>query len=59
MTISKELEQQFIDSLDDKEQIALEIAKKVLESSFDLIKSIGFIKWLKKNHYNIYQSNYE
>tara|TARA_B100001057_G_C22781800_1_gene923961 strand:- start:1021 stop:1200 length:180 start_codon:yes stop_codon:yes gene_type:complete len=59
MTIPKELEQQFINSLDDKEQIALEIAKKVLESSFDLIKSIGFIKWLKKNHYNIYQSNYE
>ena len=41
MTIPKELEEQYINSLDDKEQIALEIAKKVLESSFDLIKSIG------------------
>ena len=59
MTIPRELEEQYISSLDDKEQIALEIARKVLESSFDLIKSIGFIKWLKKNHYNIYQSNYE
>ena len=59
MTIPKELEEQYINSLDDKEQVALEIAIKVLESSFDLIKSIGFIKWLKKNHYNIYQSNYE
>ena len=59
MNITKEIEQQYINSLDDKEQVALEIAIKVLESSFDLIKSIGFIKWLKKNHYNIYQSNYE
>lgn len=59
MNIPKVIEQEYIDSLDDKEQIALEIAIKVLESSFDLIKSIGFIKWLKKNHYNIYQSNYE
>jgi hypothetical protein len=33
----------YLDKLSDKEKIALETAKKVLESSFNLTKSIGFI----------------
>ena len=34
--------------------ITYNIAKEHLESSFDLVKCIGFQKWLKKNHNNIY-----
>jgi competence protein ComGC len=42
-------EQNYIESLDKKELQAYNIAKNHLGSSFELIKSIGFIKW-KKNH---------
>ncbi len=39
----------YIDSLDEKEKIAYNIAINHLESSFNIEKSIGFIKWLEKN----------
>lgn len=42
-------EQKYIESLDKKEFQAYNIAKSHLGSSFELSKSIGFIKW-KKNH---------
>lgn len=42
-------EQNYIESLDKREFQAYNIAKSHLGSSFELIKSIGFIKW-KKNH---------
>ena len=36
---------EYIQSLNDKERKALEIAKNHLESSFDIEKSVGFIKF--------------
>ena len=40
----------YIESLNEKEQIAINIAKDHLKSSFNIEKSIGFIKF--KNNYN-------
>jgi len=37
--------EEYFKILTDKEKKALEIAKKQLGSSFDIYKSIGFIKW--------------
>ena len=34
-------------SLNDKEKVVLEIAEHKLETSFDIVESIGFKKWLK------------
>jgi hypothetical protein len=39
---------QYIDSLDEIEKKALNIAKKELESSFEIEKSIGFLEFIKK-----------
>ena len=39
----------YIESLNELEKKAYEIAKSDLESSFDIVKSIGFLKWIKKN----------
>ena len=47
------IKKKYIESMDEKEQIAYNIAKEHLESSFNLEKSIGFQKWLKKNSNNI------
>ena len=43
-----ELEQQYINSLSEKEKKALEIAKKHLGSLFTLCKTTGYIQWKKK-----------
>lgn len=43
----------YIKQLNDKEKVAYKIAKEHLGSSFNLEKSIGFQKWLKKNSNNI------
>ena len=48
-TYPKEVIQAYIDSFDELEKIAYEIAKEHLESSFDIVKSVGFLKWIKKN----------
>ena len=48
-TYPEEVIQDYIDSFDELEKIAYEIAKKHLESSFDIVKSVGFLKWIKKN----------
>jgi len=42
--VSKE-EKEYLNSLTDEESKTLEIARDHLESSFNLRKSIGFIKW--------------
>lgn len=47
------LKKRYIESMDEKEQITYKIAKEHLDSSFNLEKSIGFQKWLKKNSNNI------
>jgi hypothetical protein len=39
--------QEYISSLNDQETIALDIARTMLETSFDIEKSIGYKKWLK------------
>ena len=41
--------QKYIKQLSVMEKKALEIAKEDLGSSFNIEKSIGFLKWLKKN----------
>lgn len=49
-----EIEEQikeYIESFNEREKIAYEIAKKQLETSFNIEKSIGFIKWKKKMGY--------
>lgn len=40
------MEQTYIDSMDDKEKQAYLIAKKHLESSFSLKRSIGFTQYV-------------
>lgn len=35
---------EYVENLTEKEKVALEIAKRMLGSSFDLKKSIGYIK---------------
>lgn len=49
MPYSKETINKYLASLSEIENIALEIAKKDLGSSFNIEKSIGFLKWIKKN----------
>jgi hypothetical protein len=39
----------YTNALNDKEQKALSIAKESLHSSFNLEKSIGYLKWEKQN----------
>ena len=48
MSIISELLDEYILQLDDKGKIAYKIAIEYLGSSFNLEKSIGFQKWLKK-----------
>ena len=44
---TKQVTQSYIDQLSSTEKKALEIAKRDLETSFDIEKSIGFKDWLK------------
>ena len=39
----------YLKTLSSDEIKVVEIAKKCLESSFDISKSVGYIKWLKNN----------
>ena len=50
VTLSEE-EQEYVKSLTNEESKTLEIARDHLESSFNMRKSIGFIKW-KENKGN-------
>jgi len=52
--MSEKIIHEYMKTLTNKEIITLNIAKKHLGSSFDLVKCIGFQKWLKKNDNNIY-----
>jgi hypothetical protein len=45
---TNELLKEYVESFDEKDKIVYEIAKKNLESSFDLEKSLGFKNFLKK-----------
>ena len=46
------LEEEYIKSLSKEELKTLEIAREHLESSFNLKKSIGFIKWKENKNEN-------
>ena len=48
MPYSKEIIEQYIQSFNDTEMIAYNIAKEHLGSSFDIVKSIGFQNWIEK-----------
>ena len=37
----------YINQLTEQEQIVLKIAQEHLQSSFDIVKSIGYKEWLK------------
>lgn len=41
--------QNYLNTLSEKEEIALKIAQEQLGSSFNIEKSIGFIKWKESN----------
>ncbi len=41
--------QTYLETLSDDERNVIKIAKKTLESSFDLSKSIGYLKWKVEN----------
>ena len=49
MVYSKEIIQKYIEQLSVKEKQTLKIAQEHLGSSFNLVKSIGFQNWIKKN----------
>jgi len=44
----EELIQKYVEQMTEQERLVLEIAKEHLGSSFDIEKSIGFVKWLSK-----------
>jgi hypothetical protein len=44
MDEQKEIEE-YLNSLNEKEKLALEIASNHLETSFSIEKSIGFLQW--------------
>ena len=41
--------QEYIDQLNDRQKKAYDIAEKILESSSNIKKSIGYQTWLKNN----------
>ena len=49
MPYSQDTVNTYLQSLNDIEKIAIEIAKEDLGSSFNIEKSIGFLNWIKKN----------
>lgn len=44
--------QQYLNTLDEKELLAYNIAKEHLGMSFQLEKSIGYLDWKKQNNHN-------
>ena len=46
-TKAEELIAEYKESLTEQEQLVLNIAIEHLESSFDIEKSIGYLKWLE------------
>ena len=48
-----ELKKLYISSMNSLEKVSYEIAVKNLESSYDMVKTIGFKKFVKNNNYEI------
>lgn len=42
--------EEFKDQMNEQEKIALDIANKILETSFNIEKSIAFKKWFNKKY---------
>ena len=53
MDINKKLTELYVESLNEKELKSYTIAKSHLGSSFSLEKSVGFLKWKKKQEENM------
>ena len=49
MTYSIEIIEEYYKSLTEIEKLAMKIAKEDLGTSFNIEKSIGFLKWINKN----------
>jgi len=49
MPYSQEIIDKYLETLNDIEKIALQIAKEDLGTYFNIEKSIGFLNWIKKN----------
>jgi len=52
MEPTKADQDEYMVQLTPQEQIVLKIAQEHLESSFDLVRSIGFIQWFAKKNKN-------
>jgi hypothetical protein len=46
--------EEYLKGLTEREEIAYTIAKKMLGTSFDEEKSIGFLKWAKEKNIELY-----
>lgn len=42
--------EEYVNNMNDADKIAYKIAVKQLESSFDMVKSIGFMDYINKNN---------
>lgn len=50
---TNELQELYISSMNSLETVSYEIAVKNLGSSYDMVKTIGFKKFVKNNNYEI------
>lgn len=46
-TEQEKLIEDYINSLNELDKKALDISKQHLQTSFDITKSVGFVKWMK------------
>ena len=51
-SVTDPLVQMYINQLNEKERLALEIAREFLESSFSIEKSNGFLKWRQEQEHS-------
>lgn len=49
--------EEYVNNMSDADKIAYKIAVKQLESSFDMVKSIGFMDYINKNNIVIKKDN--
>ena len=49
--------EEYMNNMSDADKIAYKIAVKQLESSFDMVKSIGFMDYINKNNFVIKKNN--
>lgn len=56
MDVTQAIEE-YMNNMSDADKIAYNIAVKQLESSFDMVKSIGFMDYINKNNIVIKKDN--